>query len=140
MSVPLKVLGDRVLVKPDVIANAPEQHGAIFVAKTLASAVTGEDPTQSVQRGTVIAVGRPKHPLKEEAESLATKLKCYMGVLDRELIEDAAAMLCDVVRKQPAVSIDDDVLFAHSSGQQITLDDQTFIILHEDELLAVVEN
>ena len=141
--IPLKVLGDRVLIRPDTLANAPEQHGSVFLAQSMAAAVTGEDETTSVSRGTVVALGTPRHPLKEEAEALATKAQLL--VWDRRscemdaVIEDAAHMLRDLVRRQPAVLIGDDVLFSHDAGQEITLDGETYVLMREDELLAVIE-
>jgi co-chaperonin GroES (HSP10) len=142
MSVPLRVLGDRVLVKPDRDPNAPETlESGIVVAKSLAAAVTGEDATTSVHRGTVLAVGNPKHPLDHEASSLARVIESRAratGYDDTPEI-DAAQMLRDLVRRQPSVSVDDDVLFSHDAGQQITMDGETYVILHEAELLAVVE-
>lgn len=142
--IPLRVLGDRVLVKPDVNANAPEQReSGVFVAKSLAAAVTGEDPTQSLHRGTVIAVGTPRHPLWHEAETLAHKLNsrtAWTNVPREELPELCAAdLLMDLVRKQPAVVVGDDVLFSHDAGQELTLDEGTYVILHEHELIAVIE-
>lgn len=139
--IPLKVLGDRVLVKPDQDANAPEQlESGIVVAKSLAAAVTGADPTQSFSRGTVIAVGNPTHPLKHEAEDLAMRLNARVSNrLADEPIFDAAAMLRDLVRRLPAAAVGDDVLYSHDAGQAITLDHDTYIILHEHELLAIVD-
>ena len=139
--IPLKVLGDRVLIRPDTLANAPEQHGSVFLAQSMAAAVTGEDETTSVCRGTVIAVGTPRHPLKEEAEALADKLDgaSTWDVCDDERFEDAAHMLRDLVRRHPAVLVGDDVLFSHDAGQEITLDGETYVLMREDELLAVVE-
>jgi co-chaperonin GroES (HSP10) len=139
--IPLKVLGDRVLVKPDVLENAPEQHGGLYVAKTLAAAVTGEDVSTSLCRGTVVAVGNPQHPLKHEAEALARKMELWANVghveADDEL--DAARMLRDLVRRQPCCLVGDDVLFSHDAGQEITLDNDTYVLMKEDELLAVIE-
>lgn len=138
MSVPLRVLGDRVLVKPDVNSNAPEQLASgLVLAKSLAAAVTGEDPTDSVHRGTVVAVGNPRHPLYLEAESLADKLFARSRGLGLDV--DASALLRDLVRRQPAVAVGDDVLFSHDAGQETTIDGETYIIMREDELLAVVE-
>ena len=141
--IPLRVLGDRILIKPDVDSNAPEQReSGIVVAKTLAAAVTGEDVTTSVSRGTVVAVGTPRHPLHDEAHSLARVVESRArharpNADSPEL--DAAHMLRDLVRKQPCVRIGDDVLFNHDVGQLITLDEGAYVILHERELLAVVE-
>lgn len=146
MTIPLRVLGDRVLVKPDVASNAPEQReSGVYVAKSLAAAVTGEDPTQSLHRGTVIAVGTPRHPLHHEAEYLAEKLwPAGVGYstdpdVGSSLEWDAAHMLRDLVRKQPAVAVGDDVLFSHDAGQELTLESDTYVILHESELIAVIE-
>ncbi len=141
--IPIRVLGDRVLVQPDVNPNAPEQSaGGIFLAPSLASAVTGEDPTHSVHRGTVIAVGRPTHPLKHEAETMADKLaQTCSGNLpgDDAMIDDAAAMLRDLVRRQPCVAVGDDVIYSHDAGQNITIESETYVMLHEAELLGVIE-
>lgn len=143
MDVPLRVLGDRILVRPDVVSHAPEQKGAVFVAKSLAAAVTGEDAETSVSRGTVVAVGRPRHPLHDEAVALADVLErrvaARVSILEHDYDADSAAMLRDLVRRQPCCAIGDDVLFAYDAGQRIDLEDDTFIILHEADLLAIVE-
>ena len=139
LMIPIRVLGDRVLVKPDVNDNAPvTTEAGIVLAPSLASAVTGSDPTLSVSRGTVVGVGMPRHPLKEEAEALADKLSARIAVAsDPE--SDAVCMLRDLVRRQPIVSVGDDVLFSHDAGQAIRVDHEDYIILREDELLAVVD-
>lgn len=143
-AVPVRVLGDRVLIQPDTLANAPEQTaGGVFLARSLASAVVGEDPTVSVMRGTVVAVGRPRHPLHAEAVTLATKVERFVAAGEtpgrQSVFLDAAHLLRDLVRRHPAVSVGEDVLFAPDSGQTITVDAETYVLLHEAELLAVVE-
>lgn len=143
--IPLKVLGPRVLVRPDVLANSPEQQASgIYVAKSLAAAVTGEDLTTSVCRGTVVAVGTPRHPLHGEATDLARRLSAH--VCDprdmsawEETLHDTATLLRDLVRRQPCCAVNEDVLFSHDAGQEIVLDGETYVLLHEDELLAVVD-
>ena len=139
--IPIRVLGDRVLVKPDVNDNAPTTTEAgIVLAPSLASAVTGSDPTLSVSRGTVVGVGTPKHPFRHKAEAMAAKLLhihddfCFHD----NFCVDAAALLTDLVRRQACVSIGDDVLFSHDAGQLIELEQETFVILQESELLGVV--
>lgn len=144
MSAPIRVLGDRVLVQPDVNKNAPEQtDGGIFLAGSLAAAVTGEDPTTSIHRGTVVGVGTPTHPLKHEAEVLAEKLSSIPEHHWRdgdlwEIAEDGARMLHDLVRRVPCVSVGDDVIYSRDAGQEITIETETYVILHEHELLGVV--
>ena len=142
----LKVLGNRVLIRPDVYANAPEsRESGIIVARSMAAAITGEDATTSLCRGTVIAVGTPKHPLREEAEALAEKLDKIGNqtelCLGGQEAYDGAAMLRDLTRKHPAVAIGDDVLFSHDAGQEVTLDGtDTLLLMTDDELLAVIES
>lgn len=141
--IPLKVLGDRVLVRPDVNANAPEQRGGIYLARSLAAAVTGEDATTSLCRGTVVAVGNPKHPLADIAEDLAGRIgaQCW-PTLEHQLecpVCQASDLLRDLVRRVPCCLVGDDVLFSHDAGQEITLDDETYVLMKEDELLAVIE-
>ena len=143
----MKVLGGRVLIRPDVYANAPEsRESGIIVARSMAAAITGEDATTSLCRGTVIAVGTPQHPLKEEAESLAAKLDAVAHVSGQPgrpdaRLRDAATFMRDLVRKQPVVTIGDDVLFSHEAGQEVTLDGaETLLLIKEDELLAVIES
>jgi co-chaperonin GroES (HSP10) len=142
MSLPLRVLGDRVLVRPDVSANAPETLASgVVVAKSLAAAVTGEDASTSVHRGTVVAVGNPRHPLSHEADTLAAKVHAVIrSTLDDDgVIEDAAHLLRDLVRRHPCVAVGDDVLFSPDAGQEMIIDGDVLIILHESDLLAVVE-
>ena len=143
VDVPLKVLGDRVLVRPDVDERAPEKQGSVFVAKSLAAAVTGADAETSVCRGTVVAVGAPRHPLKEEADALALRLEQRIAWTNAERNEMpefcAADMLRDLTRRHPCCNVGDDVLFSYDTGQRIDLDQESFIILHEHELLAIVE-
>ena len=144
MSLPLKVLGDRVLVRPDVNANAPEQVGSVYVATSLAAAVTGEDPSRSLCRGTVVAVGRPRHPKRHEAEALATDLAWIHDealIIEEkgyDIVKQAKDLLKDLVRREPCVAVGDDVLYSHDAGQQLTIKDETLIILHEHELLGIV--
>ena len=131
------------LVKPDSNDNAPEiLPSGIVISKTMAAAVTGIDPTSSVHRGTVVGVGRPKHPLWWEASTLAQKLTNYhaaAGPYGDTLIHDAAEMLHDLVRRVPVVSLGDDVLFAHDVGQDVDIEGERHILLHEADLLAIVD-
>ena len=139
MPLPLRVLGDRVLIRPDVNRHAPEQSaGGVFLAKSLAAAVTGEDVAIAPCRGTVVALGRPRHPLRDEAFALAATLERHRRS-DEGLETDAAQLLRDLVRRDPCVAIGDDVLFGYDAGQETVIDDETYLILREAELLAIVE-
>lgn len=39
----------------------------------------------------------------------------------------------------PCVKVGDLVLFSHQSGQEITVDDERYLLMREDDLLAVYE-
>jgi len=139
----LRVLGDRVLIVPDLDDRAPEQTASgVVTALSLAAAVTGTDPVRSWCRGTVVAVGTPRHPLREEALDLATRLEKLAAQASSDtnatFVIDATTLLRDVVQREPCVSVGDDVLFAHDAGQEVQMDQQTMILLRESELLAVV--
>ena len=139
---PLRVLGNRVLVRPDVNSNAPETStGGIVMAASLAAAITGDDPTVSLCRGTVVGLGTLRHPLYDEATDLAERLESstLYSVYDSDLLSDAAKLLRDVVRQAPPVGVGDDVLFSHDAGQQVDVKDETFVVLRDTELLAVVD-
>lgn len=136
----VKVLGDRVLIKPDVHDRAPEETDAgLYVAPTLAAAVTGADPVDSVCRGTVVAIGQPRHWLAEEALGLADKLSSTATrVAEPELFEDAAQLLKVLVHRDPIVCPGDDVIFSHDAGQELHVDDDRYIIVHEADVLAII--
>lgn len=142
---PLRVLGDRVLIAPDIEDRAPEVTASgVVLAHSLAAAVTGSDPVVAWSRGTVVALGTPRHPLREEALDLRTRLEklviqAYPGSsTNHELVRDAAEMLGGLVCREPSVAIGDDVLFPHDAGQDVVIGDQTYILMKEHELLAVV--
>lgn len=148
MAIPsLRVLGDRVLICPDTDDRAPVvTEGGIVTAKSLAAAVTGTDPVLAWSRGTVIAVGQPRHPLRDEAMDLVSRLWKLAATTatfnassrNATLIRDAGDFLSELVSREPCVAIGDDVLFAHDAGQEIVMNDQPYILLREHELLAVV--
>ena len=136
MTLPLKVLGDRVLVVPDVNRHAPTTtESGILVAATLAAAVTGEDPERSVHRGTVVAVGNPRHPKAEEVQTMA------LQVVDDfpETGPVIAELLNSLVAREPCCAVGDDVLFGSDAGQLMTIENETYLILREADLIGIVE-
>jgi co-chaperonin GroES (HSP10) len=139
--IPFRLIGPWVLVKPDINSNAPETtDSGVVIAKSLAAAVTGEDPTVSVHRGTVVAVGQPAHPKKPLVDECVKRLP-DVSVWNDETgdVISVPTLLKDLVRREPCCAPDDDVLFASDAGQQITMADETYVLLNEDELLAIVE-
>lgn len=120
----LRPLGDRVLIKPD--KNPEQTESGLHLV----------EHRKPENMGTVVAVGPCPHPLKHEASTLAERLeRCY----DDEIITDAANMLRDVTRREPSVKVGDDVIFSWTSGQELFVDDERYLLMREGDILAVVE-
>lgn len=126
----LRPIGNRILVKPEPNDDTTES-GLILV-----------EHRKPETMGTVIAVGPCPHPLKAEAEALANRLERLISIgSDENPCLDAANMLRDVTRKEPAVREGDLVVFSWTAGREITLnDDERYLMMTEDDILAVIED
>jgi chaperonin GroES len=124
-------LGDRVLIRPEKPSDISE--GGIHL-------VEARKPDEC---GEVVAVGESRHPRKEDAEDVAARLNAFECFENGdEVINEAADLLRDLVRKEPSVKVGDTVLFSWASGQEITVDDgkETYLLMRESDLLAVLED
>lgn len=141
----LRVVGDRVLVRPDVDdREVKTSEGGIILAQTMAAAVTGKDAVTCWSRGTVVALGTPRHPMQQDALYSAQRLRDLTATGNfwfsvQDSLMETANLLENLVAREPAVAIGDDVLFSHDAGQEVTIENETFLILKESELMAVVE-
>ena len=126
----LRPIGNRILVKPE--ANDETTDSGLILVEHRKPPVMG----------TVIAVGSCAHPLAAEAEALSDKLMeraiPYDDVVDHELF-DAAQMLLDVTRKEPLVKAGDLVVFSWTAGREVTINDDLYLMMTEDDILAVIE-
>jgi len=131
----LRPIGNRILVKPEANDETTES-GLILV-----------EHRKPEVMGTVVAVGSCAHPLKSEAEDLAS----WVDVDCREALNDADCYLdeyCDRVSgllrtltaREPLVKAGDLVLFSWTAGREVTLnDDERYLMMTEDDILAVIE-
>ena len=130
MSVQLRPLGDRVLIRPD---QPPQQT---------ASGLHLAEHWKPEQTGTVIAVGTPRHPRADDVEGVLQGLSFYIdqGVPGAGAMVDAANLLRDLVAVEPTVKVGDYVVFSWASGQDLWIDDTAgrCLVLREKDLLAVV--
>ena len=119
-------LSDRVLIKPD--AGPTQTASGLHV-------VHERVPEQT---GTVVAVGRARHPLKDVAFNLARKLE--MHSLD-DLGHDAAQLLRDLTGQEPDVKVGDYVIFSTHVGHEIHVNHghDRYLLMRESDILAVVE-
>lgn len=129
----LQPIGDRVLIKPDVPAD------------TTASGLHLVQHWKPENCGEIVAVGEPRHPLKAEAEDLADRLEKRIAQIisegsdNHDHMGDAAAMLRDLVKREPAVKVGDVVVFSWTSGQELVIDGTKYLLMREDDLLGVLE-
>lgn len=98
--IPLRVLGDRVLIKPQ--RNPDQTASGLHLPESRAD-------QYAEMQGTVAALG---HPLCATCAS----------------------------HRESCVQVGDHVLFSWSVGQQITLDEEVYLLMRESELLAIVES
>lgn len=145
----LRPLQDRVLILP----QPPVEQTASGLA-----VVEHRKPEQV---GTVVAVGLQVHPRKAEAEALAIEVAAIkyhvVGVVrnaegdttplrslaDRQQVLAAGAeLLRDLVRREPLVKVGDQVLFSWLAGQELldADDDVRYLLMREEDLLAVIED
>ena len=117
----LRPLGDRVLIRPE--AN-PEQT---------ASGLWLSEHRKPEEAGTVVAVGRPVHPQRAATLRLARRLRKRGAQHDAGLVEA-------LVTRKPAVAVGDFVLFSWNVGQDVSVNDERYLLLREDDLLAVVDS
>lgn len=123
----LRPLGDRVLIRPDV-APTQTQSGLHLV----------EHWPDEVS-GTVIAVGTPKHPRKDEAFEMAKNLDSWTAAMGMRVFANAAQLLRELTAREPIVSVGDRVLFSRIAGQDVQIDDTRYVLMREADLLAVLD-
>ena len=148
MSLPLRVLGPRVLIKPEVKTHAPEQtESGIFLAQTLSAAATGEDVVQWYDSGVIVALGDADAPFDVRPFVLRrlTELEINAwGVPPLHTITaDALQFLRREIEALPArkvrdFNLGDRVTFSWEAGQQVTIDGEVYLVMAEDDILAVV--
>jgi chaperonin GroES len=125
----LRPLGNRVLIRPEPAQDRTE------------SGLWIQEDKKPDQTGTVVAVGQPVHPRKQEAEAMAERLcAAFVDVhMDDPVIGAAADLLVELVRREPVVKVGDFVMFSWQSGQELTVDGERYLLMPEDDLLAVLE-
>lgn len=142
MRLPLKPLGDRVLIQADAEDHAPlKTDSGLYIAGSLAAAVTGEDESPSWCVGTVVAIGpdvmsfdiRPF--VKRRLHGMLQSGAWTQGAI-RNLLEDLEELPHTTV---DPVKVGDRVTFSWAAGQEISVDATKFLVLHAHEILAVLE-
>ena len=129
MNLNLVPLGDRVLIRPHERPTQTE------------SGILLSEHRKPDTAGSVVAVGTMTHPRKAEAEELANWFAHFNFDQPwvRTRTDATIELLRDLVRKEPSVKVGDYVLFSWQSGQEFVMDDERFLIMREEDLLAVVE-
>ena len=133
----LRPLGNRLLVKPDV--SESETSGGLLIPE-----VSRDQPEMS---GTVIAKGRGSASANRIRQ--ATIARCIEILHEtarvvpathlRVDLEDALARYASELVDLSEVVEGDRVCFPYTVGQKLAVDGQTFLILNEDDVIAVVQ-
>lgn len=131
----LRPIKDRILIRPDVQPNTTES--GLILAEHKKPELTG----------TVVAVGPCAHPLQAEAEEVAQELAERVGY-GKHPYDDWMEQLPDVraikllrraTSRTPQVKVGDYVVFSWTSGQEITIEDERYLMMREDDIMAVIE-
>ena len=127
----IRPLNDRVLIRPH--KNPNETASGLVLPENRSDQYTE-------MQGTVVAVGRPRHPLREKAHA-ASKFLHELSVTPRPMeLRQISDLLEALARREPCVKKGDDVLFSYTAGQALTIDDERYLLMREDDLLAVLES
>lgn len=141
MKLPLKPLGDRVLIQADAEDHAPlKTDSGIYLAGSLAAAVTGEDESLSWCVGTVVAIG--PDVLNFDVRPFVTRR--LQAMLNGPITAGSVRHLLEDIEELPyvtteAVKVGDRVTFSWAAGQEISMDGTKFLVLHAHEVLAILE-
>lgn len=125
----LRPIGDRILIKPERQADVTDS-----------GIILAEQPKPE-QAGTVVAVGLCPHPLKHDAETMAVRLETlapYVTV-GSEPIHEAVDLLRQATHREPLVKVGDYVVFSWIAGQELTVEDERYLLMREADILCVVE-
>lgn len=152
MSLGFTPLGDRVVIKADVEDHAPQQTASgLLTATTLAAAVDGADTEDSWFVGTVVAVGPlvnhfdcRKYVLRRLREVREGGVRFYDEQMQDWFVDQTEISALEAeIQQLPTdcpdpVHVGDRVTFSWSSGQQMQIDGEKFLILRARDLLAVL--
>jgi co-chaperonin GroES (HSP10) len=144
VSLPIRVIGPRVLIKPDIEEQKPEQTASgLYLAKTLEAAATGEDAREAWYTGVVVAFGeeRPAFDVRPYVKRRLNEALDATSYLD--LATDIAALYVDLdtlpTERAREVSVGDHVTFSARAGQELDIDGDSYLIMNETDILGVLE-
>ena len=143
---PLRVLGNRVLIRPDMEDQVTEQTASgLYTAPSLAAAVDGSDKTVWYTTGTVVQIGQ--WPPDAKAVALAYLRAWLNEAYDTDKLGVPLAYIrelkgrLDELPEQRVLDlrVGDRVAFSVQSGHDITVNGEPFVIMADRDLLAVIE-
>lgn len=137
MSLPLRVVGDRVLIKPDLDDHAvTATDSGLLVADTLEAAVTGQDVAPSYVSGTVVAMGDQDALFDVRPYVLRRLREAPVLDLPLTLIRDIEAL---PTHRPCDFALGDRVTFSWKSGQDVEIDGEAYVIMKTTDVLAVLQ-
>jgi co-chaperonin GroES (HSP10) len=147
----LRPLGHKILVKPDPV-EAPSS--TILAPDTWAVQVSGDgEPRRTIVEkrndpemgGEVVSVGNgPAAAHRIRTKTIARCMKLLDEVAERVPSQALRVQLMDELARYQMETVclsevqpGDQVIFPYTAGQKIQVDDQTYILLAEDDISAV---
>jgi co-chaperonin GroES (HSP10) len=138
------VIGPRVLIKPDIEEQKPEQTASgLYLAKTLEAAATGEDVREAWYTGVVVAFGeeRPAFDVRPYVKRRLNEALDAASYLD--LATEIAALYVDLdtlpTDRARDFAVGDHVTFSARAGQELDIDGDSYVIMNETDILGVLE-
>jgi len=145
---PIRVIGPRVLIKPDIEDQQPEQTASgLYVAKTLEAAATGEDARQAWYTGVIVAFGEEQPAFDVRPYVLRRLTEILDGAVDW-LSHDVPTELVVELRsdiealsetRERDIRVGDHVTFSARAGQELDINGDTYLIMNESDILGVLE-
>ncbi len=132
----LKVLGHRVLIRPD---EQPEQsEGGLILP---------QDHDHVSYSGTVVAVGNGP---ARDAKVRAATIKMCVAVVERAIpdtlngirisvIQAIGKMTANMLPSEPHLRVNDRVAFSAESGLTFAEDGVEYLVMNEDDVVVLVE-
>ena len=129
----IRVTGSRVLVAlPPSLPETVTASGIILVRDP--------DRAKIPTRGLVVQLGAPGGTVEvDEVLAILDEFATRRGVISVNNYQETCAAIQRLAPAPFDVQLGDVVLFSGIAGEELELEGQRYVILHESEILAVVE-
>lgn len=122
----ITVVGSRVFVRPDKLPDMTES-GSLHLVNYRAD---------STMKGTVVAIGDGPEFLRRAVDGV---LNTVSDRSENKYVQEMVEQVRDTTRFEHLVTVGDRVLFSPSSGEEVIFEKDVFVVMREDDILAVID-